>query len=129
MQSPELLSVTRGFYCWTRPPQVQKLSPPLPLSTSFIASALDGESERAVQAALEKAQKGRTTIIIAHRLATIRDVDEVILLRNGEFAESGTYEELLAQRGAFYDMVRAQEFAEKEAEKPADAILAVAKGI
>lgn len=95
---------------------------------SLTVPALDGEAERAVQAALEKAQEGRTTIIIAHRLSTIRHADGVILLRNGEVADSGTYDELLAQRGAFYDLVKAQDVEGSEADKPMDANLSFCTG-
>lgn len=95
----------------------------------FIASALDGESERAVQAALEKAQEGRTTIIIAHRLSTIRHVDEIILVRNGGVAETGAYEQLLTQRGAFYAMVKSQEVEGSDADRPTDGIPASNRGI
>ncbi|KAE9553369.1 hypothetical protein FO519_003432 [Halicephalobus sp. NKZ332] len=72
-------------------------------------SALDTESERIVQEALDKAQEGRTTIIVAHRLATIRDVEQIHVFRNGEIVESGNHQQLMDARGIFYSMVEAQQ--------------------
>jgi len=64
-------------------------------------SALDGETERLVLEALQRLMRNRTTLIIAHRLSTIRRADRIVLLANGQIAESGTHEELLS-RGASY---------------------------
>lgn len=64
-------------------------------------SALDNESERAVQAALKRLQQGRTTIIVAHRLSTIVDADQIVVLQQGSLVEQGTHAELLALRGAY----------------------------
>jgi len=64
-------------------------------------SALDNESERAVQAALKKLQRGRTTIIVAHRLSTIVDADLIVVLEHGKVVEQGTHDELLAKRGVY----------------------------
>ncbi|WP_394993307.1 ABC transporter ATP-binding protein [Emticicia sp.] len=60
-------------------------------------SALDSESEKLVQDALDELMKNRTTIIIAHRLATIRNVDTIYVLKDGEIAETGTHEQLILQ--------------------------------
>uniref|UniRef100_A0A7I4YIV3 ABC-type xenobiotic transporter n=3 Tax=Haemonchus contortus TaxID=6289 RepID=A0A7I4YIV3_HAECO len=73
-------------------------------------SALDAESEAVVQRALEKASIGRTTIIIAHRLSTIKNAHKIIAIKAGEVEEVGTHEELLANKGLYYDLVHAQTF-------------------
>ena len=70
-------------------------------------SALDAESERLVQQALNNLMKGRTTLVIAHRLSTVRRADKIIVLDAGEIVESGPHDELLARRGIYrrlYDM-------------------------
>jgi ATP-binding cassette subfamily B (MDR/TAP) protein 1 len=71
-------------------------------------SALDTESERVVQAALEEAQSGRTTIAVAHRLSTIKDADMILVFARGRIAESGTHQQLLKKRGVYYDMCLGQ---------------------
>ncbi|CAL2049482.1 unnamed protein product [Caenorhabditis brenneri] len=72
-------------------------------------SALDTESERMVQAALDKAARGRTTLCIAHRLSTIRNADKILVFDQGLIAERGTHDQLLRQNGIYASMVRAQE--------------------
>ncbi|MGE4352138.1 MAG: ABC transporter ATP-binding protein [Bdellovibrionales bacterium] len=64
-------------------------------------SALDNESERAVQEALKRLQVGRTTIVVAHRLSTIVDADEIIVMDKGQVIEKGTHKELLAIKGTY----------------------------
>ncbi|PSN71518.1 multidrug resistance protein 1 [Corynespora cassiicola Philippines] len=71
-------------------------------------SALDTESERVVQAALEKAQSGRTTIAVAHRLSTIKDANLICVFAKGKVAEMGTHSHLLAKRGMYYEMCLGQ---------------------
>lgn len=68
-------------------------------------SDLDVESERTVQDALEELMKGRTTLIVAHRLSTIRNVDYIYVLINGKVAEQGTHDELLAVHGHFARLI------------------------
>ncbi|MGC5781024.1 ABC transporter transmembrane domain-containing protein [Methylobacterium sp. NFXW15] len=72
-------------------------------------SALDAESERAVQAALGTLMRGRTTIVIAHRLATIRAADRILVIDDGRIVESGTHESLLAY-GALYAQLASLQF-------------------
>ena len=73
-------------------------------------SALDTESERHVQAALEALMRGRTTIVIAHRLSTVEKADRIVALDRGRIAETGTHRELLA-RGGIYDKLYRIQFA------------------
>ncbi|MEM6297557.1 MAG: ABC transporter transmembrane domain-containing protein [Bacteroidota bacterium] len=71
-------------------------------------SSLDAESEHLVQEALEKLMKNRTTIVIAHRLATIRKVDTIYVLEQGQIIESGTHESLLTEGGTYSQLVKLQ---------------------
>ncbi|KAL3603315.1 hypothetical protein D5086_004174 [Populus alba] len=71
-------------------------------------SALDAESELTVQQALEKIMANRTTIVVAHRLSTIRDVDTIIVLKNGEVVESGSHLELISKGGEYASMASLQ---------------------
>ena len=72
-------------------------------------SALDAESERMVQAALESAMKGRTTLVIAHRLATVQQADRILVLDHGKLVEQGTHAELVS-RGGVYARLAALQF-------------------
>jgi len=64
-------------------------------------SALDAESERMVQAALESAMRGRTTLVIAHRLATVQQADRIVVLEQGRVVEQGTHAALVAAEGVY----------------------------
>lgn len=77
-------------------------------------SALDTKSEGVVQAALEVAAAGRTTITIAHRLSTIKDADNIVVMTEGRIVEQGTHNELLAKRAAYFGLVEAQKIAETQ---------------
>ena len=69
---------------------------------------LDSESERAVQLALKTALAGRTSLVIAHRLSTVRDADQILVLRDGSIVERGRHEELLAGGGLYSELYRTQ---------------------
>jgi len=74
-------------------------------------SALDTESEALVQAALARLRQGRTTIVVAHRLSTVRDADLIVVMADGAAVEQGTHAMLLAEEGAFARLVKAQALA------------------
>ena len=71
-------------------------------------SALDTESERAVQAALEELMRGRTTIVVAHRLSTIERCDRIVVLAEGRIVESGSHRELVDRAGVYAGLHRLQ---------------------
>ncbi len=71
-------------------------------------SALDSESEKKVQKALENLAKGRTTLIVAHRLSTIRDADRILVIDEGEIVEQGNHNDLMNQRGTYAHLVDLQ---------------------
>jgi ATP-binding cassette, subfamily B, bacterial len=79
-------------------------NPPI-LVLDEATSALDTQTERAVQQALERLAEGRTTIAIAHRLSTVRDADQIVVLDRGVVAEIGTHEELLSAGGRYAALV------------------------
>jgi subfamily B ATP-binding cassette protein MsbA len=74
-------------------------------------SALDAESERLVQSALANLMKGRTTFVIAHRLATVRDADRIVVVEGGEVREVGRHEQLLGRAGGLYSRLYELQFA------------------
>jgi subfamily B ATP-binding cassette protein MsbA len=71
-------------------------------------AALDAESERLVMDALERLMKGRTVLIIAHRLATIRNADQIVVISEGVVAENGTHEQLVDRNGIYATLYRTQ---------------------
>ncbi len=85
---------------------IAKNSPILILDEA--TSALDSATEKQVQAAIDKMQKERTTIIIAHRLSTVKKADRIVVLRQGEIIEQGSHQKLLAQNGEYATLYRHQ---------------------
>jgi ABC-type multidrug transport system fused ATPase/permease subunit len=78
-------------------------------------SSLDTVSEREVQAALNEAQRGRTSLVIAHRLSTVRNADHIVVLDEGRVAQQGTWEELAARPGKFAELLsHTQRFAKNQ---------------
>jgi ATP-binding cassette, subfamily B, beta-glucan exporter len=78
-------------------------------------AALDAATERKLQKALDAMRQNRTTFIIAHRLATIRNADRILVFDQGRIIESGSFGALIAQNGRFAELARAQFLVEEEA--------------
>jgi ATP-binding cassette subfamily B (MDR/TAP) protein 1 len=96
------------------------VSDPKILLLDEATSALDSRSEGVVQAALDRAAQGRTTIVVAHRLSTIRDADVIVVMSKGRIVEQGTHGELLDSNGAYAGLVEAQKLNAKRAEEAAE---------
>ena len=88
--------------------RVMLKNPPL-LVLDEATSALDSRTEQALRGALERVAAGRTTLVIAHRLSTVIDADEIVVLERGRIVERGTHPALLARRGLYADMWRRQQ--------------------
>jgi ATP-binding cassette subfamily B protein len=71
-------------------------------------SSIDTRTEIAIQAGMDELMKGRTSFVIAHRLSTVRNADEILVLENGEIVERGTHDELLQQRGRYQQLYKGQ---------------------
>lgn len=76
-------------------------------------SSVDTRTERVIQQAFQMLLEGRTSFVIAHRLSTIRNADQVLMIVDGEITERGTHDDLLTQRGAYYDLYMSQFRAEE----------------
>jgi ATP-binding cassette subfamily B protein len=81
-------------------------------------SALDSATEQAIQAELEQISKGRTTLVIAHRLSTVMDADQILVMEAGRIVERGTHSDLLARGGAYAEMWALQQQEEASDGKP-----------
>ncbi len=93
----QLLSIARAI-----------LADPAILILDEATSSVDTRTEARIQKALLRLMAGRTSFVIAHRLRTIRDADHVLVIRNGEIVEQGSHQQLLDQRGFFYDLYMSQ---------------------
>jgi len=77
-------------------------------------SAVDAETEKLLQAAIASVMKGRTTILIAHRLSTAQHADRIIVLRDGEIVEQGTHADLVASSGYYRHVLEMQQMSARE---------------
>ena len=82
-------------------------NPPL-LLLDEATSALDAQSEQQVQRALKNLMQGRTTIVVAHRLSTVRSADRILVMRDGTIVETGNHDTLLARKGLYAQLARIQ---------------------
>ena len=71
-------------------------------------NALDAHNEKIILQNLERFFKGRTVVIVAHRLSTVKNADQIVVLEKGQLVELGTHEELTGKRGAYYRLVKEQ---------------------
>ena len=71
-------------------------------------NSLDANNEKSIMEQLEQFLANRTSIIIAHRLSTVRNADNIVVMRDGKVCEQGRHEELLAQHGLYYSLVKNQ---------------------
>ena len=71
-------------------------------------NALDANNEKVITENLADFYQGKTVVVVAHRLSTVRDAGQIIVLHEGKIAETGTHNELVARRGAYYNLVKNQ---------------------
>ena len=84
------------------------LADPKILILDEATSSVDTRTEMHIQQAMVALMKNRTSLIIAHRLSTIRDADRIVVIKNGTVAETGSHEELLAQKGEYFTLYQNQ---------------------
>lgn len=92
------------------------ISEPKILLLDEATSALDPHAEGIVQKAIDSASENRTTVVIAHKLATIRNADRIVVMAQGRIVEQGRHEELIARKGTYATLARAQDLAPANAE-------------
>jgi ABC-type multidrug transport system fused ATPase/permease subunit len=83
------------------------IDPPI-LILDDSTSSVDVETERQIHLAMVNVMKGRTTFVIAHRLSTVRQADQILVLRDGKIVEKGNHTELMAERGTYRDIYELQ---------------------
>lgn len=93
----QLLAIARAF-----------VADPKILILDEATSNVDTRTERAIQEAMQKIMENRTSIVIAHRLSTVRDADIIVVMNHGEIVEQGSHEELIARKGKYYDLYMTQ---------------------
>jgi ABC-type multidrug transport system fused ATPase/permease subunit len=91
------------------------LANPRVLILDEATSNLDAESEATVQAALSRVMRGRTTIVVAHRLSTVRDAHRIVVIEDARVVEEGKHTELMARRGTYHRLVEHQLIADRAA--------------
>lgn len=91
---------------------------PIILILDEATSALDPTSEKRVQDALEKASKGRTTVVVSHRLSTVFTANKIVFIKDGVVGEQGTHSELMAKKGLYYDLVSVNNSRKNAEESP-----------
>ena len=109
IKNPQILLLDEVPYC-----RSLILAIALPTFLLKATSALDTGSERIVQKALDAASRNRTTIVVAHRLSTIKNADMIVVMDKGEIREKGTHDELIALGGIYYQLVEKQKIKTKE---------------
>jgi ATP-binding cassette subfamily B protein len=82
-------------------------------------SSIDTETEQLIQQAVERVMTGRTSLVVAHRLSTIQKCDRIIVLHHGELRETGSHNELLAERGLYWRLYQLQ-YSDEKLHPPAD---------
>ena len=93
----QLLAIARAF-----------VADPRILILDEATANVDTQTEKAIQSAMQKIMEQRTSIVIAHRLSTIRDADVIVVMDQGQIAEMGNHEELLAAKGKYYELYMTQ---------------------